>query len=227
MPSNLPASSLPEPVRLARAGGIFPALAPPADLEQMLQQHPHVGRVPDAGAATISLGNVFGLGTGVFDSLMVAGHPLLAQGSDGSLYQLPGSMLRFHLPYDAMQLLLQQQGKVGDPAEALLQLPPAPAAPIPAAAVHVPASSPAVPAAPAVRAPERLGPVELDAPEQEERVPARQLPQLPVVAPAAVQLTTMEVDPDDWIEPWESSSSGSYDLDSRRARSGPATWHAT
>jgi hypothetical protein len=87
MPSNLPASSLPEPVRLARAGGIFPALASPADLEQMLQQHPHVGRVPDAGAATISQGNVFGLGTGVFDSLRAAGHPLVAQGSDGSLYQ--------------------------------------------------------------------------------------------------------------------------------------------
>jgi hypothetical protein len=50
-------------------------------------------------------------------------------------------------------------------------------------------------------------------------VPARQLLQLSVEAPAAVQLTTMEVDPDDWISRWESSSSGSSDLG--------ATWRAT
>jgi hypothetical protein len=115
MPSNLPASSLPEPVRLARAGGIFPALSAPPLLEPMLQQHPHVGLVPDAGAATVSLGNVFGLGTGVFDGLIAAEHKLIARGADGSCYALPGSMLEFCLPYDAMRQLLQQQGKVGDP----------------------------------------------------------------------------------------------------------------
>jgi hypothetical protein len=197
LPSNLLAFSLPEPVRLARAGGIFPALSSPPGLERMLQQHPHVGLVPDAGAASISLSNVFGLGNDVFDGLIAAGHKLVAVGPDGSLYELPGSMLRrFYLPYDAMQQLLQQQGKVGDPAEALLQLPAAPAAPNPDAAIVVPARKPAIAAAPVVRAPERLGPVELDVPEPEERVPARQLPQLPVEAPvqrpaeAPVQLLT-------------------------------------
>jgi hypothetical protein len=73
--------------------------------------------VPDAGVASISLSNVFGLGTGVFDGLIAAGHKVVAVVPEGSMYELPCNMLRFYLPYNAMQQLLQQQGKVGDPAE--------------------------------------------------------------------------------------------------------------
>ena len=108
MPSNVPASNLPDPVRRARADAIALPGQAPTGLEQALTQAPHISLAPDTGAA-LSLQTLVGLGTGVLEGLIAEGYQVCFRAADGQGYDMPLSTLQMRLPLEVVAKLHQHQ----------------------------------------------------------------------------------------------------------------------
>ena len=126
MPSNLPASSLPDPVRRARAGSIALPGQASTGFERELAQSPQVGLAPTDGAG-VAVQTLMGLGTGVLEGLMGRGFSICFRGTpSGESWELPLSCLEVRLPFEVVAELHGQQDKAGrlqQPAQGLLPMP--------------------------------------------------------------------------------------------------------